>query len=296
MKRFTRPLMFLAASIGFTPLVSATEGGGTVVPVGVQTIASGVLQAPGDYLLNYNLWMTANKFADANGNNALPGGRLRVEAHSLRYLHVFEGATLFGATPAFEVATAYVDSRLNSTYVNGRDHALGDTSFGPSLGWHDANLHQMASALLVAPTGSYDNTRTVNIGRNYYALQLDYAVSYFFGPGIEASAMTKVIFNRRNPATDYKSGTESDVDYALNWHPTREAFVGLGGYWHRQWTDDKVAGVVYDGGHRVRDLAIGPQAGWATDRYGVYVAWQKQIDSANTTKGNLLWVNAFFKF
>lgn len=296
MNRFAQPLTLLAASLALAPLAHATEGGGTVVPVGVQTIASGLLQSPGDYLLNYNLWQTAGDFAGADGKNTLPGGRLRVEVHSVRYLHVFENATFLGATPAFEVASAYVDSRLTSPYFSGVDNALGDTSFGPSLGWHGQALHQMVSALLVAPTGSYDRNQPVNVGRNYYALQLDYAVTGFFGPGFEASAMNKVVINRRNPDTKYKSGTETDVDYALNWHPTREAFVGVGGYWHRQWSDDKVDGAVYENGDRLRDLTVGPQAGWATDRFGGYVAWQKQVDSVNTTKGNLLWVNAFYKF
>lgn len=274
----------------------ATEGGGTVVPIGVQTIATGLLQEPGDYLLNYNQSVTANKITDARGNSSLPNAYLSVAAHSLRYLHVFDGVKIAGADLAFEVATAYVDSSLRTAYFSGKDSGIGDTSFGPSLGWHSQDYHQMVSLLLVAPTGSYDKSRNVNVGRNYYALQADYAMTWFFARGWELSAMLKFVFNAKNNATNYKSGIETDIDYALNYHFSREWFAGIGGYAHNQLTDDTLNGVSYNGGNRVRDLAIGPQIGWGTPKYGAYLAWQHQTTARNTAKGDLVWLNAFYKF
>jgi len=274
----------------------ATEGGGSVVPIGVQTVASGALQPAGDYLLTYNTWVRGEQLADGAGNDAVPDFRLRVQAHAVRYLHVFDGATLWGGTPAFEVAVARVNTSISSAYFGGRDSGIGDTSLGPSLGWHGDTLQQMVSALVVVPTGSYDKDRTVNVGRDTYALQLDYAVTAFTPFGLEASAMNKVVINRRNMADGYRSGTELDIDFALNQHLPHDFFVGVGGYLHRQFTDDTVDGQRYDSGHRVRDLAIGPQAGWGTPTHGVYVAWQHQTQVRNAAKGDLLWVNGFFRF
>ena len=274
----------------------ATEGGGTVVPIGVQTVASGALQPAGDYLLTYNTWVRGEQLADATGNDAVPDFRLRVQAHAVRYLHVFDGTTLWGGTPAFEVAAARVNTSVSSRFFGGRDSGLGDTSIGPSLGWHGQTLQQMVSALVVVPTGSYDKARTVNVGRNYYALQLDYAVTAFTAFGLEASAMNKIVLNRRNNATGYKSGSELDIDYAVNQHLPYDLFVGVGGYLHRQFTDDTVDGARYDDGHRVRDFTVGPQAGWGTPTHGVYVAWQHQEGVRNAAKGDLLWVNGFFRF
>jgi len=275
----------------------ATEGGGTVVPIGVQTIASGVLQDPGDYLLNYNTWVYANNFPGNDGKNTLPDGDLRVQAHSLRYLHVFNDLKLFGGDTAFEIASAYVSSTLSSAYVNGHDNGVGDTSFGPSIGWHSPTLHQMVSLLAVLPTGSYDPNRAVNAGRNYYALQADYAVSWFFARQWEASAMMKFVFNAKNRSDGYKSGVESDLDYAVNYHFANGIFAGVGGYWHDQLSNDTLNGLIVNGdGYRVRDVAVGPQLGWGTQKYGGYVAWQHQVYARNTAKGDLLWVNAFFKF
>jgi hypothetical protein len=274
----------------------ATEGGGTVVPIGVQTIVSGVMQDPGDYLLTYNTWVHAGHLPDANGADTVPDFRLRVQAHSLRYLHVFDSFRILGGTPAFEIASARVNSAVSSAYFSGHDTGLGDTSLGPSLGWHSPDLHQQIAALVVVPTGSYDKTKTDNVGRNYYALQLDYALTYFFGFGEEVSAMNKVVINRSNPATHYRSGTELDIDYALNQHLPHDFFVGVGGYLHRQFSDDTQDGQVYAGGYRVKDFAIGPQVGWGTPRYGGYLAWQHQATARNTAQGDLLWLNMFVKF
>jgi hypothetical protein len=298
MQGLTRLTALATASLLAFPLTQAyaTEGGGTVVPIGVQTIATGVLQAPGDYLLNYNTWVNANKLADGNGDSSLPGASLRVEAHSLRYLHVFQDAKIAGGDLAFEVATAYVKNSLYSNFVNGEDSGIGDTSFGPSIGWHGQQYHHMVSLLAVAPTGSYDPNKVMNVGRNYYALQADYAGTWFFAPHWELSGMLKLVFNRKNKDTGYRSGTETDVDYAVNYHIDDNWFAGVGGYAHNQLTNDTINGVDYDGGHRVRDLAIGPQIGWGTRQYGIYVAWQKQVVARNTSQGDLLWVNAFFRF
>ncbi len=275
----------------------ATEGGGTVVPIGVQTIASGVLQDPGDYLLNYNTWIFASSFPNNDGKNSLPDGNLRVQAHSLRYLHVFENFKIAGGDTAFEIASAYVDSNLGSLYATGHNSGIGDTSLGPSIGWHSATFHQMVSLLAVLPTGSYEATRAVNVGRNYYALQADYAASWFFARGWELSGMFKMIFNAKNHSDGYKSGIETDLDYAVNYHMPYGFFAGVGGYWHNQLTNDTLNGNVVDSnGYRVRDIAVGPQIGWGTQKYGGYLAWQHQVYARNTSKGDLLWLNAFVKF
>jgi hypothetical protein len=298
MQGLTRLTAFATVSLLALPIMQAraTEGGGTTVPLGVRTIATGVLQEPGDYLLTYNNWVTAHTLADGNGDNSLPGASLKVEAHSLRYVHVFQDLKIAGGNTSFEVATAYVKNSLSSAFVNGEDSGIGDTVFGPAIGWHSPQYHQLLSLLVVAPTGSYDAKRALNVGRNYYALQADYAGTWFFAPHWELSGMLKFVFNQKNKDTGYRSGTETTSDFAVNYHIDDNWFAGVGGYAHNQLTSDTINGVDYDGGHRVRDFAVGPQIGWGTRQYGIYLAWQKQLVARNTAKGDLVWLNAFVKF
>ncbi|MBB3211691.1 hypothetical protein FHW67_000939 [Herbaspirillum sp. Sphag1AN] len=280
----------------FAPAVQATEGGGSVVPVGVQTIMTGVLQEPGDYLLTYNEWIKSYKITDSKGNNALPGASLSVAVHALRYLHVFDDIHILGGTPAFETSSSYVESSLSSLYGSSSAKGGGDLEVGGSIGWHGQNYHQMVSLLTISPTGAYDANRSVNIGRNYYALQLDYAMTWFFAPDWELSALAKLVYNAKNNATNYRSGVEFESDYALNYHIGPQWFAGLGGYLHNQLTDDTKNGVSYNGGNRVRELVIGPQFGWGTEKYGAYAAWQRQVVARNAAKGDVIFINGFYKF
>ncbi len=49
--------------------------------------------------------------------------------------------------------------------------------------------------------------------------------------GTEISVMPGILFNSKNPATDYKSGTEFHVDIAVNQFLKKNLAVGLHGYY-----------------------------------------------------------------
>ncbi|BBA43876.1 MULTISPECIES: SphA family protein [Burkholderia] len=275
----------------------ATENGGSVYPLGVQTVANGLMMAPGDYLLSYNQWIHANKIVDGSGKNALPDPKLNVEAHALRYLHVFENLKIAGGNLSLEADWSYVDSKLNTPFFKAHASGFGDLTVGPSIGWHSPTFHQQVSLLATLPTGSYDAKSALNIGRNYYAVTADYAFTWFFAPQWELSSMFMVIANGKNRDDGYKSGIETNVEFSLDHFFPNRWFAGVGGYWHNQLTDDTLNGQAFNGnGNRVRDFAIGPQVGYATDKVGVYLAWQHQVYVRNAAKGDRLWLNAFIKF
>lgn len=297
MKKFAVLALTTCCFILASRLACATEGGGTVYPVGVQTITSGLLFPPGDYLLNYNNWVHANALVDNSGRDSLPGARLRVQAHALRYMHIFDDLKLAGGDVALEADLAYSDVSLHSSaHVNGEAGGVGDLTIGPSLGWHSPAFHQMVSLLVTLPTGDYDRNSVVNIGRNYTAYQADYALTWFFARSWELSSLFKLIYNDTNHDTGYQSGVETNVDYALNYHMPNNWFAGVGGYWHEQFTNDTLHGQTYQAGNRVRDFAIGPQFGYGTPKIGAYLSWQHQVYVRNTTKGDAVWLNTFIKF
>ena len=123
----------------------ATENGGSVYPLGVQTITPGLMMAPGDYLLSYNEWIHANKIVDGSGKDALPDPKLNVEAHALRYLHVFENLKIAGGDLSLEANWSYVDSKLDTPFFNAHASGFGDLTLGPSIGWHSPTFHQQVT-------------------------------------------------------------------------------------------------------------------------------------------------------
>lgn len=291
----------ILGNVLFTANAQATESGGSVYPLGVQTVLSGLMPAPGNYLLNYNTVVHSNALNDNQGDPSLPNAKLRVEAHALRYLHIFKGITFANANVGFEAAAAYTRVRLTAhaaPYLNidSQDSGIGDLTIGPSLGWHGRNTHQLVAFLVTLPTGSYDANRHVNVGRNYTALQLSYAVTHFI-KGLEISTMFKGIYNFKNQKTNYKSGIETDVDYGINYHFRSPWFVGIGGYWHEQLTDDTVNGQAVNGnGNRVREFTAGPKVGYGSPKGGIYLSVTHKFYSRNTSNGNQIWLNDFIKF
>ncbi|MCO6717068.1 transporter, partial [Streptomyces sp. CHB19.2] len=73
--------------------------------------------------------------------------------------------------------------------------------------------------------------------------------------GFEVSSSFQADFNSRNPATDYRSGTEYRHEFAVGQH-LGPWTLGLGGYYYRQLTDDDAPGLTR--GNRARVLALGP--------------------------------------
>ncbi|MEQ5836538.1 transporter [Marinobacter sp. NFXS9] len=285
----------------FAGNVNATESGGSVYPLGVQTVMPGVMFSPGNYLLSYNTWVHSNALNDNDGHSSLPNAELDVEAHALRYLHIFEGIDFAGANVGFEAAAAYTDVSLEAYQppyldIDANASGIGDLTIGPSLGWHGAKTHQQAVFLVTLPSGTYDEDNQVNVGRNYTALQLSYGITHFMGP-LELSALFKGIYNFENHDTNYKSGAETVMDYGINFHFRNNWFVGVGGYWHQQLTDDEVNGEsVGENGNRIREFTIGPKIGYGTPNAGVYVSFTHEVYARNASNGNQLWINPFIKF
>lgn len=285
----------------YASYASATESGGSAYPLGVQTVMPGVMFSPGNYLLSYNTWVHSNALNDNDGNSSLPNAELDVESHALRYLHIFDGVNFLGANVGFEAAAAYTDVSLKAyqpPYLDIDSHSsgIGDLTLGPSLGWHGRTTHQQAAFLVTAPSGTYDKDNQVNVGRNYTALQLSYGITHFMGP-LELSALFKGIYNFENHDTNYKSGAETVMDYGLNFHFRNNWFVGVGGYWHQQLTDDEVNGdSVGENGNRIREFTIGPKIGYGTRKAGIYVSFTHKVYARNASNGNQLWINPFIKF
>jgi len=117
----------------------------------------------------------------------------------------------------------------------------------------------------VLPTGLYDSriqaSNGVTVGSNIYDVAPWVAFTYttpaIFLDGTEISS--KIYLNNygRNPATDYVSGTNMDIDFAVSEHFGRWQ-AGVTGYYLKQFTDDTRGGVaVAPDGRRSEVLSLG---------------------------------------
>jgi len=82
----------------------------------------------------------------------------------------------------------------------------------------------------------------------------------------EASSKADYIANFKDGTTSYRSGNELTWEFTAMRAVTKKTSIGLNGYLYKQTTDDQLNGALVAGGNRGRDLAIGPQARFSSER------------------------------
>jgi hypothetical protein len=181
--------------------------------------------------------------------------------------------------------------------VSQRKTGIGDIVFGPVLGWHHSDsLHSVLALDIYAPTGRFNKHDVANIGRNYWALQPVFGVSRIDPNGLNADAKVMWTYDFSNKDTDYKSGQELIVDYALGWGFGNGWTAGVGGYLYQQINDDKQAGATVND-NKGRTFAIGPSVKYDSGKgWFVTAKYQTETNVRNRADGAAFWVKAVFPF
>lgn len=266
--------------------VHAAENGGSSYPMGAENYMSGAMPPPGLYSQFFVGHYEADSLRDNRGDKVPVDFRVRANSVAPRLIWVTEQRVL-GGSLAFHALVPLVDLKVT---VNGQSQSkqgLGDIIFGPALGFHHSEkLHSILALDFIAPSGEYDGGDLANIGRNYWVIEPVLAVSYVDPNGLNVDAKTMYDFNLRNDATDYRSGQELHVDYAVGWGFGNGWVVGVGGYMLYQTTDDRQHGDRIDD-NKGRALAIGPSVKY-TSHSGWFLTakWEQETEVRNRAEGN----------
>lgn len=286
----------------------ATEGGGTVYPIGVNTVLSGKLAPDGLTSYVYASEYHADETKDNDGHDKanIRDFDLRVKAITLRLDYVYTGVSFFGAKVASRIAVPLVDGNVSfdvltpagRVHRSGSEQGLGDITLVPiMLGWSSPRYSQLIGVDIFTPTGSYDKDRLFNPGRNIWSVAPWYAFTAYPFEKVEISAKMLYFFNQTNTATDYDSGNEINIDYNIGYNVTPEWQFGLNGYAYKQVQDDTQYGkTVSVDGNRGQVLAVGPGIKYQTKAVGLTVKWQHETLVENRTKGDRFWVQAAYHF
>lgn len=291
---------FLAAAVSAlallqAPVAHATEGGGTVYPLGVTGYGCCALPPPGTYMMLDAQHYRATEVKDNQGNTVpLPGFKVSATALAPRFIWVTPQQVL-GGSLALHTIVPLVDLEVRVPGAAQRKRGVGDIVFGPSIGWHHSpQLHTVAALDFFAPTGRYDKNDVANIGRNHWAAHLVGGVSYIQGQGFNADAKLMYAVNRRNKATDYRDGDEFMADYALGWALGNGWTLGAGGYVYRQLGNDRQAGrTVAD--NKGRAYALGPSVRYDSGK-GWFLTLKAYSETGvrNRAAGDSIWLRAVF--
>ncbi|MBI2754350.1 MAG: transporter [Betaproteobacteria bacterium] len=290
--------LIAAVAILATGPALATEGGGSIYPIGVENYVCCALPPPGVYGMVYAERYGADRVRGNNGQVVTPP-TFKVTASAVvpRIVWVTP-QTVAGASLAVHAILPVVDLDVDvMPGLRQKKTGIGDMIFGPALGWHHSpQLHTLLALDVFAPTGEFDKNDLVNIGRNYWAIQPIAGISYIDPKGLNADAKVMWLYNLKNKDTNYRSGQEFIVDYAIGWGLGNGWTLGVGGYVYQQINDDKLNGTAVPN-NKARAFAIGPSIKFDSGKgWFVTAKYQDEGSVRNRADGAAFWLKAVFPF
>jgi hypothetical protein len=163
------------------------------------------------------------------------------------------------------LATLSLGPPINQTFTRGQTFSetdsstdFGDPVLNAVIGWHEGNFHWNVSTLVNVPIGPWSNSSSSNLSFNHWGLDTTAAVTWLDpNIGLELSAAPGFTFNWENPDTDYRTGTEFHVEFAVLQHFSEKFALGVAGFHYEQITGDSGSGARL-GDFKGRVTSIGP--------------------------------------
>jgi hypothetical protein len=178
---------------------------------------------------------------------------------------------------------------------------LSDIAFIPlQLNWSVDKFHFRFSQTIIAPTGGYDLDQAANLGRNYWSFDTAGAVTWFnTGSGTEISVAPGIMLNTENHKTNYKTGSEFHVDFAINQFLSETFAIGVRGYYYKQVSGDSGSGAIL-GSFKSESVGLGPGFFWTPEFAGgrlvVQGKWMHDFDATNRFESDYGTLGVAWKF
>jgi len=309
MKRMLFVVQLLVCCLFLGPqTVQATEGASSYYfPGASASFAVAVAPDPGFMFYNQMLYLTEKV------DKAVLRGHVNLELNADAFydyvggFYTFEQPVLGGrfqigaAIPVGYVhIKAGLDSALGSRDISDHNTNIGDALIAPALYWKTGNFHFKLVETVFIPTGDFSTDNIANVGRNYWAFDTSFAITWLYTKtGTEISIMPGIMFNTNNTKTDYQSGNEFHVDFMVNQFLAKNFAVGFQGYYYNQVSADSGNGAKL-GDFEGEALGIGPALLWMPDfakgKLSLIVKWLHDVDYRNRMQGNYTQLIVSYKF
>lgn len=189
---------------------------------------------------------------------------------------------------------------LGSERVSEQESGVGDLIFYPLMLSRtiERNWYSDVRLAIYAPTGSYEEQRLANVGKNYWTFSPTLAlINIEPVQGREFSLYGGVDFHTQNTATNYHTGIQAHIESSLvQYVIALGGFTGVGvsGYWFQQLTADSGQGATL-GDFKSQALGIGPvlsyRGKWSGIELMAELKWLFEFETKRYPEGDTV----FFK-
>lgn len=279
-------------------VAQATEGGGSIYPVGSENFTCCALPPPGVYGMVYAQNYSADKVRGNSGQVVTPDGfKVRATAIAPRLVWVTPTQTANADVIGLHAILPLVDLNVKVPGLSQSKSGIGDMVFGPFIAWHHSpSLHSVFGIDFFAPTGGYTQGDLTNIGRNHWAVQAVLGASLINPQGLNVDLKGMWMHNLKNGDTDYQSGQELIVDYAVGWGLGSGWTAGVGGYVYRQLSNDKSQGATVQN-NKGQAISIGPSVRYDSGKgWFVTAKYESEQSVRNRAEGQAFWLKAVTAF
>jgi hypothetical protein len=259
----------------------AAESGFNIYPMGSLAFGAGATPPPGLYVTPNVAYYHGEIGGNVNvGRDLVLNMEAKFFTSGVNLLYVPETTVLGGHLGlSANVPIGYIDltaqASLGPLSVT-RETAgwgLGDIMLRGQLGWTHGPFSHTFYLSGFLPTGRYDPRFAPNIGLHRPAIDGTWAFTYTEPTTmLELSAAVGITFNATNTETDYRTGIEGHLEWALGKKIGKQLTIGVAGYHYRQLTGDSGSGATL-GSFIGRNNGIGPGLSYVTQIDGRVVVF-----------------------
>lgn len=249
----------------------AAEYAFTTYPLGSLSFGAGITPPAGLYVtegISFYTGVIGGTF-DFGGRTSSAGVRADAVSTDLDILYVPDVKVLDGhlglsvsVPAAYVMYTAKAAGPFNSVTDHTEGGGLGDVIVGAQLGWDKSwdsgEFSHSFHVLVVTPSGRYATGFYPLVGFNRPSFDLGWSFTYFDKTSkLEVSAAFGFMASLENDATQYQTGDEFHLEWAVGYRFDNGLTLGVVGYDYRQITGDSGAGAILGPFEGTVD-AIGP--------------------------------------
>ena len=233
---------------------------------GVEGLRAATLPPPGKYWRVYNVFYTADRFNDNNGNKA--PGDFNVDVYALvnRFIYSSE-VEILGGNLLMDIVIPAINTDISLRGAgpysfSDNKFGLGDICVEPFiLSWHGDRYDAATAIGVYMPTGDFNKNRPASPGKGFWTLMLTAGGTVYFDDNKEwsASILSRYETHTEQDETDITKGDRFHFEWGVGRHFKNGFEAGIAGYAYWQVEDDSGPGSSND---REVAYAIGPEVGF----------------------------------